>query len=354
MMLILMVGCSLFEEPRDLLYDAESRALDLHVRSVEFFEAGEYERSLALLNEAITLDGQSPELWLSQAISLAETGDLVRAVQSATRAVALGELTDPTTGAALYNRGCWRLAMGEEEAGAQDVMAAVATGSIDPLRAVSDPDLQLLADSEEYHDVLPFELPVDLSIDSESYFVGSRWEISFRLESSYGETPTIGSVSTTAPIHLVEIVDNVIDLGAHEAHELTYRFVVDGVMSGEIGPFHIESSGLERFLPSRPFLFLGPEAHESNPGSQDVEFLVPSALFREESERVDFRENGRVSVREVDREVIDWQPVDVVALHVRSAGQPVWSGYDATLMEVSGGEQEIVIALGSQDAVYSR
>jgi hypothetical protein len=352
MMLLLMMSCSLFEQPKEPLYEAESEALALHERAVEFYESGQYERSLALLNEALVLDDESPELWLNQAISLAKTGDLLGAVQSATRAVALGQLRDPTTGIALYNRACWRLALGEHRLGAQDVMAAVATGSIDPLQAASDPDLQVLASLDEYQNALPFDLPVDLGIDSESYFVGARWEVSFRIESSYGETPSIGSISTLAPIHLVEIVDNVVDLGAHEAHELTYRFVVDGVMSGDIGPFHVQSSGLERLLPSRPVLFLGPEAYAGDLRPRDIEFLVPSALFDEVSGRVVFRENGRVSVREVDREVIEWDPAEVVAIHVRSEGQPVWSGYDATLTETSSGNQEVVIMSGSQVAVY--
>ena len=353
MILLFIVGCSLFEEPREPVYDAQSRSLVLHGRSVEAFDAGDYAQALTLLNEAILLDGQSPELWLSQAISLAETGDLIGAVQSATRAAALGELMDATTGAALYNRACWRLTLGEEEGAAQDLMAALATGSIDPLRAASDPDLQALSVSEEYGHVLPFELPVELSIDSESYFVGARWEVSFRVESSYGETPSIDSISTAAPVRLLEIVDNVLDLGAHEAHELTYRFEVEGAMRGEIGPFYVRSSGLERIVPASSFIFLGAEGAASGSGLREVEFLVPSSLFVDDLDRVAFRENERVSVREVGREVIDWQPQDLVAIHVRSEGQPVWSGYDAKLVETSAGSQGVVITLDSQATEYS-
>jgi len=354
MIFLFLAGCSLFGSDAELLYEAESQALALQERAAELSASGQFELSLSKLNEALALDSQSPELWLSQAISLSETGDISGAVQSATRAIALGDLKSPTTGVALYNRACWRLALGETIMASQDLMAAVATGTIDPLQAVADPDLRSLASFTEFDGLISFDLPVELEIDSESYFVGSRWEVSFKVESSYGETPSIGSIFSSAPVSLVEIVDNVIDLGAHESHELTYRFVVDGVMDGELGPFHVESSGLELELPSRPFVFLGPVSQSDQLELREIEFLVPSSLFPEDEDRVVFRDNGRVAVKEVDREEVSWEPSDVVAIHLRSEGQPVWSGYDASLTGVPSSEQTVVITSGSQEYEYSR
>lgn len=340
---MLLLACSLGPDLSPELEEARA-SLEAWQEAVTLQEQGEASAALEKLERALEIRSNSPELWLSKAHFLADSGRFDEAVTAATRALRLR----PEWPEAYFDRACFESRAGRFRQAAADIQVALNAGGSFRLLAAAEADLDPLREQAEYADLLPEKaLPADVESDGLSYFLGSEWSLVFRFLNR-PESPVVLELEEAQrfPGRHVRTVEDIWPDDDVNAHELRVTYRVLGQGEGTLGPWTISASGLQRELGEAPFLFRQP------PGLGDVEtqsvgsvdFVVPSTRFRGHALNSPLREGERVWVRTLPGDRVEWATPQVVEHEYREKGQTQWLGWEAVLPPNS----EITIRRGKQ------
>jgi hypothetical protein len=303
-----------------------------HWRSAEGHRLNEeHDWALVDLEEAIRADPRSAELWLSKGHSLASLGRYEEAISAAAMALQLR----PGWHDAYYDRACWESLNGNLERAALDLQYALEEGGIDRLTAAADSDLDPLRADSRFSDLLPDKaLPADVHADAEALFLGSEWEVVFRFLNRPENPVRLDWLGTEGlPARHFRTVEDIWPESGVNAHVLRVIFKVSGEGEGRIGPWRIGASGLDRELDAVQYVFRKPPSREA-PGLLPMraeDFVVPSTHFAGLDLHKPLRRGGRVLVKTLPGEQVEWAAVDAVQHELRREGQTEWLGWQGTL-----------------------
>lgn len=263
-LVLLLAGCG--GPDADLV--AQRRALDAW-REGEVLLRSDPEaavQSFAAALDAMPEDDANLRVWLAEA--LAASGDLESAVEQLDEALRL----QPGSGTALYNRAAFQARLGERDAAADDLRAALSTGVRTPQQALLDPDFAGWSDDPRLA-FLPIEaLQVSVDAPEHPVFWGTELAVRLRVVGA-GDTPlSVTAERFEGPVELVRVVENVAPSTAGALRDLTYTFRAVGEGSTHLGPLHVWSGERRASVPELRIETTAPPTRTapSNTGLRDL------------------------------------------------------------------------------------
>jgi hypothetical protein len=308
--------------------DPYPSALAAYDAGVAALEAGDPERAVVALTQAVAADPRSPELplWLGRAH--AARGDYGSAVEAASAALML----QPSWGLARYNRACWRVRGGDLAAGYTDLVAALATNEVGVLQAGSDPDLAPLRADPRFSDRVPAAtLPVLLEAGPESVFLSSDWTVTLLVAHPSGETPGVRWDGPAPPgLALRRVVQDRTVQRAEVRTSIAWTWRVTGPYEGPVGPLHATTGSLSGQTTALEARHLAPPGTPVATGGPPA-LVLSSVLFADLGDGVPVRQGERVRVRVAAGDRVAWspRPPGLVRHELREDGQATWIGWDA-------------------------
>lgn len=320
---LLLLGCG---EGR---FDRLSDALAAYDRGRTLLSAQRAPEAVVAMEQATERDPRSPELQLWLGTARAEAGDLAGAIEAASQALAL----KPGWPLALYDRACWRLRTGDAaqiDAARGDLRLALASGEINPLDVVQDPDITPFIQDPRLRDLLPTPaLPASIEAPDGAVFWGSDWVLTLSVSARPGDELRFDGVpalpSALSPAQVLETVE---PAGMLEKHTLRLRFVVVGAGEGSLGPFRVSAGGLSAELPAVPYTLLAPPERAQGPEPwSESPFFWPGVRFKE-LEEPGLRTGAAVLVRAGpgDEILLEPPPLHAMDVELRRDERPLWIG----------------------------
>jgi hypothetical protein len=256
--------------------DSRRTALDAWQEGVAALDRKDPAAATAAFDRALAARPDDALLMAWKAKAAADAGDLDEAVLQVSLALA----EDETLAAARYDRAAWRARKGDVDAAAKDLADAIASGVIrTPRDILDDPDFATALQDPAFAAVVPPD-PLRVSIHGPdgAVFLGSDVDIALTVLGSGPGTPiAVAPEAATGPLRLSLAVEDQVQSLEGPARVITWRFVVLGAGSVDVGPFHVDAGPRSA---SAPKLHVDAMAPPDRPGvaSMPLPFTTPGEI----------------------------------------------------------------------------